>query len=736
GVRKTVVYKPTMCASMITLPTHASDHHKNLRIQKQWKGVLNVVAENGTTMEGEMYHKAERIVFNIGKLTIDQFNDMKKPISSTQSVSQKGNVKFSERIFVDEKSITVDRNTIIDAKGGLIWEQAEPIYIEEKRSYDSKRNNPDGSLFWIGGAPLREDVTQQSDVSGRSPIQPLSTSNKEVDVKTPYIWQDSLLDKTPAGSYESDQCPVATAQSVKTPSKKEDSQAYGGVSTVKTVSEHVTTAQSVKTLSKKEDSQTYRGVSTPKTVSELVTTAQSVKTPSKKEDSRAYRGVSTPKSVSEHVTTAQSVKTPSKKEESQAYGGVSTTKTVTETVVTKVTTTTTENECRTGSEPTPRPREHEKQLSMRSEAEQKESVQQRMETPVENAELITDEPEKPKPVPMDPLAEPLLPAREPDESEVKKPPMEVDGTQPGSVEQLKVDTTPASSKESDAPPAEVQKMTTESQSVYTAKMETGEEATSSTDTKPPSIGLRKVTTGSQPQCTQKMERDEKVKTTTETRTSSAEMRKVTRDSQSQYTKKTERDEKVKTATETKTPPAEMRKVTTESQSVYTAKMETGEEATSSTDTKPPSTGLRKVTTVSQPQCTQKLERDEKVRTATETRTSSAEMRKVTTDSQSQYTKKTERDEKVQRATETRTPSAEMRKVTTDSQSQYMQKTEKDKKVKISTEQDLIAQQRCREESGLTATKDSHKSEQSSKTKLPIRTQIVTVRVISLYARER
>ncbi|KAK6011083.1 hypothetical protein OSTOST_23843, partial [Ostertagia ostertagi] len=41
--------------------------------------------------------------------------------------------------------------------------------------------------------------------------------------------------------------------------------------------------------------------------------------------------------------------------------------------------------------------------------------------------------------------------------------------------------------------------------------------------------------------------------------------------------------------------------------------------------------------------------------------------------------------------------------------------ERDEKVDISKERDIIEQQRCREESGSTATKDSQRSEQSSKT---------------------
>ncbi|KAK6013093.1 hypothetical protein OSTOST_21652, partial [Ostertagia ostertagi] len=137
----------------------------------------------------------------------------------------------------------------------------------------------------------------------------------------------------------------------------------------------------------------------------------------------------------------------------------------------------TDQNCTTARHPSQKqpPSEQEKQPCVPSETEQKEPMQHGVEAPEEIAELITEEPEKPKPEPSDPLAEPLLPAVEPVESqEAWNKPMEVDGTQPGSVEQLKVDNTPASSKESEAPPAEVQKVTTESQSQRTRRMERDE----------------------------------------------------------------------------------------------------------------------------------------------------------------------------------------------------------------------------------------------------------------------
>lgn len=49
-------------------------------------------------------------------------------------------------------SITVDRETVIDAKGGSLWQQKEPFYVEERRSYDFNKFFPDGSHAWISAA--------------------------------------------------------------------------------------------------------------------------------------------------------------------------------------------------------------------------------------------------------------------------------------------------------------------------------------------------------------------------------------------------------------------------------------------------------------------------------------------------------------------------------------------------------------------------------------------------------
>ncbi|WKY06501.1 hypothetical protein Q1695_006581 [Nippostrongylus brasiliensis] len=125
-------------------------------------GVLSVIAENGTTMSGDLYHKRERIVFNIGNVDFD-LSDLKKlPDRCEQSSTQKRNVRFDERIFKDESSITIERDTFIDAKNGTLFNSKDPFY--EKRSYDYEKFFPDGSLAWIGSARVKEDVTQKSDI--------------------------------------------------------------------------------------------------------------------------------------------------------------------------------------------------------------------------------------------------------------------------------------------------------------------------------------------------------------------------------------------------------------------------------------------------------------------------------------------------------------------------------------------------------------------------------------------
>ncbi|VDO57229.1 unnamed protein product [Haemonchus placei] len=61
-------------------------------------------------------------------------------------------------------SIIIDRDTIIDAKAGSLWERNDPFYVEEKRSYDYQSTYADGSLVWKNAlVPLTEEETQKSD---------------------------------------------------------------------------------------------------------------------------------------------------------------------------------------------------------------------------------------------------------------------------------------------------------------------------------------------------------------------------------------------------------------------------------------------------------------------------------------------------------------------------------------------------------------------------------------------
>ncbi|EYC08836.1 hypothetical protein Y032_0064g3557 [Ancylostoma ceylanicum] len=128
-------------------------------------GILNVIAENGTVMEDEIYHKTERIVFNIGGVSFALNEGKVLPARCDQTVSQKNNVRFDERIFADQNSITIDRDTVIDAKNGRLWDLPQTFLVEEKRSYDYQSTYPDGSLVWTNAVPpLREEETQRSEI--------------------------------------------------------------------------------------------------------------------------------------------------------------------------------------------------------------------------------------------------------------------------------------------------------------------------------------------------------------------------------------------------------------------------------------------------------------------------------------------------------------------------------------------------------------------------------------------
>ncbi|KAK5984074.1 hypothetical protein GCK32_003577 [Trichostrongylus colubriformis] len=134
---------------------------------KSVDGVLNIIAQNGTCIDGDEFHKTERIMLNIGGMTFEDFDNKKHAVVSEQSISQKKNVTFKERIFVEDSSITIDRDTVVNAKDGAVWNRASPLYVEERRSYDYHRQFEDGSLVWTGVAPMREDVTQGSDNTER-----------------------------------------------------------------------------------------------------------------------------------------------------------------------------------------------------------------------------------------------------------------------------------------------------------------------------------------------------------------------------------------------------------------------------------------------------------------------------------------------------------------------------------------------------------------------------------------
>ncbi|RCN40044.1 hypothetical protein ANCCAN_14043 [Ancylostoma caninum] len=132
-------------------------------------GILNVIAENGTVMEDDIYHKTERIVFTIGGVSFALNEGKVLPARCDQTVSQKNNVRFDERIFADQNSITIDRDTVIDAKHGRLWDLRETFLVEEKRSYDYQSTYSDGSLVWTNAVPpLREEETQRSE--GIAPV--------------------------------------------------------------------------------------------------------------------------------------------------------------------------------------------------------------------------------------------------------------------------------------------------------------------------------------------------------------------------------------------------------------------------------------------------------------------------------------------------------------------------------------------------------------------------------------
>ncbi|CAJ0607996.1 unnamed protein product [Cylicocyclus nassatus] len=139
---------------------------------KKARGILNILAENGTSMEGDIYHKTERIVFNIGGVAFAINESKALPARCSQTSSQKNNVRFDERIFADQNSITIDRDTVIDAQNGALWELPQTFLVEERRSYDYQSTNSDGSLYWTNAvAPLREDDTQKSDIAGTKPVE-------------------------------------------------------------------------------------------------------------------------------------------------------------------------------------------------------------------------------------------------------------------------------------------------------------------------------------------------------------------------------------------------------------------------------------------------------------------------------------------------------------------------------------------------------------------------------------
>ncbi|VDM67915.1 unnamed protein product, partial [Strongylus vulgaris] len=84
----------------------------------------------------------------------------------SQTASQKNNVRFDERIFADQNSITIDRDTVIDAQRGNLWDLPHTFLVEEKRSYDYQSTYSDGSLVWTNAVPpLKEDETQKSEVA-------------------------------------------------------------------------------------------------------------------------------------------------------------------------------------------------------------------------------------------------------------------------------------------------------------------------------------------------------------------------------------------------------------------------------------------------------------------------------------------------------------------------------------------------------------------------------------------
>ncbi|KAK6733127.1 hypothetical protein RB195_017096 [Necator americanus] len=147
-------------------------------------GILNVIAENGTSMEGDIYHKTERIVFMIGGVAFS-LNDIKTlPSRCEQTASQKSNVKFDERIFADQNSITIDRDTVISANGGALWEMPDTFFVEEKRSYDYQSTYSDGSLVWTNAVPpLKEEETQRSDAI--LTIEPNLDTAKEPSARKP-----------------------------------------------------------------------------------------------------------------------------------------------------------------------------------------------------------------------------------------------------------------------------------------------------------------------------------------------------------------------------------------------------------------------------------------------------------------------------------------------------------------------------------------------------------------------
>ncbi|XGW12137.1 hypothetical protein V3C99_013094 [Haemonchus contortus] len=170
--RKSILLKSEEGCAVRTNDVHKYDRvseaemgpSENCPDAERVKGILSVIAENGTSWEGDLYHKTERIVFKISGTPLSLSDIKTLPSRSGQSLSLRNSIGFDERIFADDDSIIIDRDTIIDAKAGSLWERNDPFYVEEKRSYDYQSTYADGSLVWKNAlVPLTEEETQKSD---------------------------------------------------------------------------------------------------------------------------------------------------------------------------------------------------------------------------------------------------------------------------------------------------------------------------------------------------------------------------------------------------------------------------------------------------------------------------------------------------------------------------------------------------------------------------------------------